>query len=402
MIRVRNGSNSSAPILEEYTSDPYGDRVKINRYDSANTTVYTPYREWTQIRNSSGVYDFTYIYDGSTLVARINPDGSKHYFHDDHLGSVSLITNQSGAIIEQTFFEPFGSVMAGGTAEDKLYTGQFADELTGQYYYGARYYIPIRGQFGQADPIIQSAYNPQALNRYSYVWNNPYLYIDPDGRLVVTKQEFYKGEEITSISEDGFYIGRVASAIQQTITFPSHFEGGQDVSITQYDYVVQRGSKLIDQYGNDYIGEYFEPKEYLSEITLRNQERVFKQENLDLALALAYDATSGLSSIVKGTNFFKVLSSAGSGGSILAGIRSGDKADYVGAVPYLATASWYFLKDYNGYRPYTQIKEYKGTYKIGRIGGGEVVVGSDGSTEVRWGKYGRGDTENYCIKECDK
>ena len=145
LIRIRNGSNSTGNILEEYTYDPYGDRVKIKRYDSANTTVYTPWREWTRIVNISGSYDFTYIYDGSILVARINPDGSKHYFHDDHLGSVSLITNQSGAIIEQTFFEPFGSVMAGGTAEDKLYTGQFSDELTNQYYYGARYLYTLGG-----------------------------------------------------------------------------------------------------------------------------------------------------------------------------------------------------------------------------------------------------------------
>jgi len=200
LIRIRNGSNSTGNILEEHTYDPNGDRIKIKRFDAANTTIYTPYREWTQIRNSSGTYDFTYIYDGSILVARINPDGSKHYFHDDHLGSVSLITNQSGAIIEQTFFEPFGSVMAGGTAEDKLYTGQFSDELTNQYYYGARYYIHSRGQFGQPDSVIANVYDPQSLNRYSYVLNNPYKYIDPTGKEPVkdeagTRNQAKEGED---------------------------------------------------------------------------------------------------------------------------------------------------------------------------------------------------------------
>jgi len=190
LIRVRNGSNSAGNILEEYTYDPNGDRVKIRRYDSANTTVYTPYKEWTRIVNISGSYDFTYIYDGSTLVGRINPDGSKHYFHDDNLGSVSLITNQSGAIIEQTFFEPFGLVEEGGTAEDKLYTGQFSDDATGQYYYGSRYYLHIRGQFGQPDPIIKSVYDPQTLNRYSYVRNNPYINIDPTGNIFLSINPF--------------------------------------------------------------------------------------------------------------------------------------------------------------------------------------------------------------------
>ncbi|MBI2575831.1 RHS repeat-associated core domain-containing protein [Candidatus Woesearchaeota archaeon] len=182
LTRVRNGSNSSAPILEEYTYDPYGERIKIKRFDVANTTIYTPFKELLRIVNSSGTYDYLYVYQGDTLIARKNPDGTKWFYHPDHLGSTTLITDQNGVPIENTSYTPYGEVYLGGEAEDfKLYTGHFEDELTDQIYFGARYYKPGIGKFITPDPTVQFIYNPQSLNRYSYVINNPYRYIDPFG-----------------------------------------------------------------------------------------------------------------------------------------------------------------------------------------------------------------------------
>ena len=121
LIRVRNGSSVSSALLEEYVYDHSGQRIKIKRNDSANTTVYTPFRELMRVVNSTGSYDFTYVYDGNTLVARINPDGSKQYEHTDHLGSTSVITNQNGNVVENTSYTPYGEVVLGGVNEDKLY-----------------------------------------------------------------------------------------------------------------------------------------------------------------------------------------------------------------------------------------------------------------------------------------
>lgn len=63
---------------------------------------------------------------------------------------------------------------------DKLFTGQRLDS-NGLYYYGTRYYDPMIGRFISADIVVQSFANPQTLNRYSYVVNNPLKYIDPSG-----------------------------------------------------------------------------------------------------------------------------------------------------------------------------------------------------------------------------
>ncbi len=68
----------------------------------------------------------------------------------------------------------------GDLGTDKLFTGQRLDD-TGLYYYGARYYDPTIGRFIRADTIVQNFFNPQALNRFSYVANNPLKYIDPTG-----------------------------------------------------------------------------------------------------------------------------------------------------------------------------------------------------------------------------
>lgn len=63
LIKVRNGTTSTSPILEQYWYDADGQRIKIHRYDGANTTIYTPFSEFMRIVNSTGSYDYTYIYD---------------------------------------------------------------------------------------------------------------------------------------------------------------------------------------------------------------------------------------------------------------------------------------------------------------------------------------------------
>ncbi|MBK9926402.1 MAG: hypothetical protein IPP66_14090 [Anaerolineales bacterium] len=64
---------------------------------------------------------------------------------------------------------------------DKLFTGQQEMAGLGIYNYGARFYSPKLGRFLSADTIVPNLYNPQDLNRFSYVRNSPLNYIDPTG-----------------------------------------------------------------------------------------------------------------------------------------------------------------------------------------------------------------------------
>ena len=99
---------------------------------------------------------------------------------DDHLGSTSVMIDEAGELIERTLYYPFGSHREGGE-EKYTFTGKELDSEIGLYYYGARYYNSETFVFTQADTVIPNVYNPQALNRYSYCYNNPLKYEDPDG-----------------------------------------------------------------------------------------------------------------------------------------------------------------------------------------------------------------------------
>jgi len=71
---------------------------------------------------------------------------------------------------------------------DKRFTGQYHESslagAEGLYYYNARWYDPALARFAQADTLVPDPGNPQALNRYAYVYNNPARYTDPSGHDV--------------------------------------------------------------------------------------------------------------------------------------------------------------------------------------------------------------------------
>jgi RHS repeat-associated protein len=225
MIRIRKGSTSISPIIENYTYDPFGQRIKIEKNDSANTKIYTPFKEFMRIVNKSGTYDFTYIYQNDILVSRINPDGSKYFYYPDNLGSTSLITDNAGNSVENNFYGPFGEIISGGKTDYKLYTGQFKDSVC-QYYYGARYYNPCLGSFTQPDQVT-SVYNPQSLNHFSYVLNNPYVYIDKNGKnpilaaaLIIASEFLMYGFDFFASYPEFAYPTVVASAAKYDYNDP--------------------------------------------------------------------------------------------------------------------------------------------------------------------------------------
>jgi RHS repeat-associated protein len=67
------------------------------------------------------------------------------------------------------------------------YTGKERDTESGLDYFGARYYGSSMGRFQSPDPVIitpERLANPQELNLYAYVANNPLRFIDPTGEVL--------------------------------------------------------------------------------------------------------------------------------------------------------------------------------------------------------------------------
>ncbi|GGC87695.1 hypothetical protein GCM10011396_38650 [Undibacterium terreum] len=70
----------------------------------------------------------------------------------------------------------------GTTTPDIGFTGHVNDVDTGLTYMQQRYYDPIAGRFLSEDPALADANTGGGFSRYLYALNNPYRYIDPDGR----------------------------------------------------------------------------------------------------------------------------------------------------------------------------------------------------------------------------
>jgi len=108
------------------------------------------------------------------------------YLHGDHLGSTAVATNAGGAKTNDVRYYAYGVPRAGDPAAlptDRAFTGQKLDRGTGLMYYGARYYDPALGMFLSPDTVVPEPGNPQGLNRYAYVYNNPLKYTDPSGHF---------------------------------------------------------------------------------------------------------------------------------------------------------------------------------------------------------------------------
>ena len=133
-----------------------------------------------------------------------NYENLQFFYHPDHLGSSSFITNLDGEVVQHIEYVPFGEVFI----EERnsvwntpyLFNAKEFDEETGLYYYGARYYEPRLSLWISVDPI--SNYDPRNnenyldgehnlgvcntfnLAPYGYCYQNPIRLIDPNGKQV--------------------------------------------------------------------------------------------------------------------------------------------------------------------------------------------------------------------------
>ncbi len=131
-----------------------------------------------------------YFYDGSG-IAGMWYDGANYYFHKNLQGDVVAIFNESGEKVASYSYDPWGVVLtASGTMASVnpfRYRGYYYDTETKLYYLNSRYYDPETGRFISPDTF--SYLEPETvngLNLYAYALNNPVMYCDPNGHIVIS------------------------------------------------------------------------------------------------------------------------------------------------------------------------------------------------------------------------
>jgi RHS repeat-associated protein len=142
------------------------------------------------------------------------------FYHNDGLGSPVAATNADGDVIWRKTYDPYGREHnSGGSAAASNnigYTGHRFDNDLDLVYAGARYYDPVIGRFMSVDPVGFQEGAVHSFNKYAYANNNPYSYVDPDGKLAFavvalvalgtfvtlnSAHEAYKAE--TSVMDEG-------------------------------------------------------------------------------------------------------------------------------------------------------------------------------------------------------
>ncbi|MFZ3215139.1 MAG: RHS repeat-associated core domain-containing protein [Candidatus Acidiferrales bacterium] len=173
-----------------YTYDGDGDRVQ-----KSNGKLYW-FGVGTQILDESdaaGNITDEYIYFGGKRIAhRLVSTNAIYYYAEDVLGSSRALGTSAGALCYDADFYPFGGEhdFTNSCPQNYKFTGKERDAETGNDDYDARYYSSAYGRFLSADwsavpaPVpYANLTNPQTLNLYAMVNDNPETFADLDGHV---------------------------------------------------------------------------------------------------------------------------------------------------------------------------------------------------------------------------
>ncbi len=186
-----------------------GDGHRVKKIDGSGTTIF--------VYNVSGQLTAEYHSDPVPSPAG---GGGTSYLTNDHLGSTRVVTKSDGSVKARYDYIPFGEELGAGIGQrttgmgynaadstKQKFTQKERDNESGLDYFLARYYSSAQGRFTSPDEFIggpdelfdfsgaassnptfyADLTDPQSLNKYQYCYNNPLLYIDPDGHQGIKK-----------------------------------------------------------------------------------------------------------------------------------------------------------------------------------------------------------------------
>ena len=190
----------------QYSYDAFGNTVM--RKEDGNhwfgvpfrrSTVYfasryaecAPARKQRADLTHSGSKCLDLVFGPTGMVASLRSGQAPEYYNLDRNGTIQLVTDEEGATIARLSYSAFGTPGSDGSPQKRssrsdksvdqyYYAGHRWDAGAGLYDFGTRFYDPRIGQFlsPDDDTIVASG----GINTYAYARNNPYRWIDPDGR----------------------------------------------------------------------------------------------------------------------------------------------------------------------------------------------------------------------------
>ncbi len=190
-IKDLQDAGIQVPVLEpgDYTNPPYGWPVPPLTHADSICAPWPP--DPREANATNGNVEAGYGFIGYAGV----PEFNQFFYHPDHLGSTSYITDLNGSVRQYAAYIPFGEVFfeehINSPTQPYLFNAKELDRETGLYYYGARYYDPRISLWASVDPMAEKYVG---WSGYNYTLWNPVVLVDPDGRQVknLVDEELFK------------------------------------------------------------------------------------------------------------------------------------------------------------------------------------------------------------------
>ena len=197
-LNLLSGVIQSGSRVAAYTYASDGTKLSVvgadgRGYEYYGSLIY-------QINGSSLTFESAGFNEGRIY------SGGAYYHVKDHLGSIRLVMDQTGSVKEQNDYYPFGmrqersnyALFAGNRFK---YNGKEEQTTGGLGYldYGARMYDAESGRWFGVDPLLEKYYG---LSPYVYCGNNPLIYIDPDGKVVVALNKSAQKSILNTLSKE--------------------------------------------------------------------------------------------------------------------------------------------------------------------------------------------------------
>ncbi|WMS88919.1 RHS repeat domain-containing protein [Pleionea litopenaei] len=214
----------SAGGINDYEYDVDNNRVEKTEAGTAVRFIVDNNQAYAQViaeASDTNVIGKEYVYGDDLISQRAN--ASSHYFMYDGLGSTRSLTDDSGSISDQYFYDAFGITLAsvGSTDNNYRYTGEQYDAGLDNYYLRARYYDPNIGRFTQMDTWMGRNHDPITLHKYLYANADPVNGIDPSGYATISSMSAAQNIQSTLLNMTnrvGFLV-RAYNRVESLATF---------------------------------------------------------------------------------------------------------------------------------------------------------------------------------------
>jgi RHS repeat-associated protein len=300
--------------LTTFVYDAEGRRVRKSGVGEDTVFVGGEYERRSTL---GGMVHVFHVRAAETVVAEVLFDAgtkvqSTLYVVGDHLTTPGLVTDQAGVVVDQPYYDPFGrrvdvygSAISVAMGEVRIgFAGENEDRDLGLVDMGGRVYSPSMRRFLSADPIVAMPENGQALNRYSYVMNDPLNLVDPSGYLTSVTGDCALGSGGCNGTAGGGLFDGLMSLFSDMMS--SMMSGFEEMSFAD------QGSFVFDQAAVNGFSAQVE-----SGLTVGSADDVMERESDAVAeQVMSSRGTQGGSSIVTRVD-------SGSGGGAGAALRAG-------------------------------------------------------------------------------